>query len=177
MTELAQKACRYHTTFRLISSSPLLFADEVAPTPLTLNPQLPSKLQARLYENERPYSPARALVYAQRWTGYCNTCFPRITTTQIKSICGVFEPCKCGTKDLERMLKVDWTCVECWERKVGALERDWEGRVCGGRACGRRLMGENEGFQAVCEWCLCVLDEAGWEGTRAALREGQGFEA
>jgi len=29
----------------------------------------------------------------------------------------------------------------------------------------------------VCEWCLCVIDGAGWEVTKAALRDGQGFEA
>lgn len=133
------------------------------------------KVQARLHENERPYASARALVFAQRWRGYCTRCFPRVSADQVKQICGVFEVCRCGMGDLERRLKVDWTCVECWEREIGARATDWSGRVCVGRACGRSLV-DGEGFQAVCEWCLCVVDGVGWEAAKAALRDGQGFE-
>ncbi|KAM0723156.1 hypothetical protein Q7P37_001356 [Cladosporium fusiforme] len=179
----SSQACRFHTSYRIVCSSPLLFSDDVFVPPGCTDHGLlaPNKrmqtLQIRLRDHEHPYELALIQQYAQRWHGYCYACLPRVSATMIKQLDGQFQTCKCERADAAKRYRQRWLCAACFESECAEFAGGFEEKKCQGRACELTLGDVGwERFQPVCGWCLKVVDAKAMEVAREALREGEGFE-
>jgi hypothetical protein len=178
------QACRFHTSYRIVCSSPLLFSDEVHVPPgcsdhaLLARDKRMQTLQIRLRDHEHPYALALTQQYAQRWHGYCHGCLPRVSAPLIRTLDGRFEACRCERADAAKRYRGRWVCAGCYEEDIKeVVGKGFEEKKCKGRGCRVTLAEVGwERFQPVCGWCLCVVDAKGMDVAREAFREGEGFE-
>lgn len=183
LTTTLPQACRFHTSYRIVCSNPLLFSDDVFVPPgytdhglLAPNKRMQT-LQIRLRDHEHPYELALIQQYAQRWHGYCYACLPRVSATLIKQLDGRFQTCTCERADAAKRYRGSWLCAACFEVECQEFVGRFEEKKCRGRACGMTLGDVGwDRFQPVCGWCLRVVDAKGMEVAKEALREGEGFE-
>ena len=181
---LVFQACRFHTSYRIVSSSPLLFSDEVHMPPgcadhVRLVPDKRMQtLHIRLRDHEHPYELALMQQYAQRWHGYCHDCLPRVSAALIRQLDGRYDPCRCERADAAKRYRGRWICAGCFEEECAdVIGKTFEEKKCKGRGCGVTVAEAGwDRFQPVCGWCWGILDAKAIEVARDTLREAEGFE-
>jgi hypothetical protein len=178
------QACRFHTSYRMVSSSPLLFSDEVHVPPgyadharLVPNKQMQT-LHIRLRDHEHPYELALIQQYAQRWHGYCHNCLPRVSAALIRQLDGRYEACRCERSDAAKRYRGRWLCAGCFEEGCAhIIGKSFEERRCKCRGCEETIAEVGwDKFQPVCKWCWGIIDSKGIEAAKEALQEAEGFE-
>lgn len=138
------------------------------------------RLHTRLRDYEHPYQLALLMLFAQRWHGYCNDCFPRVSASLVKARDGQFKFCKCSRATAGLEAREDWVCLQCFEKACDGVATDFNHKKCRGPRCQKflweLLVDDEQAFKPVCNWCSRVVAPKDLKDAQAALFEGREFE-